>query len=282
MDKLATPFVEFFSKILDLFTAIVNAAAPGLRQSPFFSALIILAVLISLLAIVAISQGIVIEALLIGVVGLLVLMVSGVIVVRNGVSYQNDEIRASLPVDSGAMTTPRDKAENIGQLPDARKTDIRKILKGAAEESAEHLVLPVGHVRANLFGKFSDGFIRIIDDLTFQMNHPEELTVKMPIGYGSTGRCYETGTPNIAVLKSDWGPHALADPEMRKLHPDLKWIVSVPVLSQDSTRRPIAVLNVDGIKDRRNENDLKDVLRLLFKWSAVISLLLTPGDSDKE
>lgn len=107
------------------------------------------------------------------------------------------------------------------------------------------------------------------------MNRVEELTISMPVGYGSAGICFDTGKPNIAVFRENWGSAVIAAPELSKVHPDLRWIVSVPVLiTTGAGAKPFWVLNVDGLNERKTETQLQPVVPNLFKWSQLISLIL--------
>jgi hypothetical protein len=161
------------------------------------------------------------------------------------------------------------------QLNKEQKDGVCKILKEVVLEVAKVLNLSSNLVRSNLFGKDEHNSLRMIRDLTFQMDRFAELTISMPVGYGSTGRCFSTCQSNIAVLANDWGKDVIEDEELKKVHPDLKWIISIPVLGGNEMTKPIWVLNVDGLQERKHPDELRSALSQMFKYSKLISLILT-------
>lgn len=160
------------------------------------------------------------------------------------------------------------------QLKEEQKRRIREMLMAAAKEVAKRFNLSSDLVRSNLFGRDRHDRLRMITDLSYQMNHPSELTIEIPVGYGSTGRCFKTCQPNIAVKEDDWGKDVIEDAELRKVHPDLKWIISVPVLGRAKPAQPIWVMNVDGLVEMRHSDDLRKVSLHMLKYSEAISLIL--------
>ena len=80
------------------------------------------------------------------------------------------------------------------QLNDVQKQDIIKILGGVAKDVAEELNIPLNLIRSNLFGIDSQGRMRMLREMTFNMDREEEFTISMPVGYGSTGRCFQSGS----------------------------------------------------------------------------------------
>jgi hypothetical protein len=151
--------------------------------------------------------------------------------------------------------------------PDQR-TKIQSILRSAAEEVAKSLEIPYEYVRANVFGK-DNNRLRIVDGLTHNMTRNEELTISMPIGYGSTGRCFENCRPNIAIFHGDWGKDVIEDKELRKVHPDLRWIISFPIPDKNKNQS-IGVLNIDGLNKTFTESELEQAFRSLTWWSQLV------------
>ena len=156
---------------------------------------------------------------------------------------------------------------------------ILTLLQGATTDVAGVLELPQDLVRSNLFEMSDNDRVRIIRALTFNMNRAEELTISLPVGIGSTGRCFESGQPNIAVFREDWGQDNIEEPEFRKMHPDLRWVISVPVSATERALRPKWVLNVDGLLTRKDEYDLRGALGQIFGWSQMISLVIGKSES---
>ncbi|HWH09390.1 MAG TPA: hypothetical protein VNX21_09330, partial [Candidatus Thermoplasmatota archaeon] len=56
--------------------------------------------------------------------------------------------------------------------------------------------------------------------------------------------------------------------EKSKLHPDLRWIISVPIKDKDN--RPIAVLNVDGLESSLDRAALERGFRRIPQWCEMI------------
>ena len=162
------------------------------------------------------------------------------------------------------------------QLSDAKRADIRALLRAAAEDVAGALDTPSELVRANLFGLDADR-LRIIPELTYNMDNPEELTVSVPVGYGSTGRAFQSGRPNVALFRTDWGPDTLENDEQRKLHRDLQWIISIPVKPSRPDAKPVWILNIDGLQRKPDQRELETALQGLVHYSQMIYIILTGG-----
>jgi hypothetical protein len=159
------------------------------------------------------------------------------------------------------------------QLAPVQKAQIRDSLRLAVYDAAEALEIDAKLLRSNLFGKDEQNNMRMILDFTFNMNWREEYTISMPVGYGSTGRCFTNGEPNIAILREDWGKDSIEDEQLKKIHPDLRWIISMPVYIGDDKSHPFWVMNVDGLKVGLNESRLDVSLKQLFNWSKIISVI---------
>jgi len=160
------------------------------------------------------------------------------------------------------------------QLEYEQKEKIQMVIEQAAKEVAKQLSINSKVVRSNIFGVDEYKCLMMIPNLSYHMDHPPEKTIKIPLGYGSTGRCFKTCQPNIAVLENDWGKDMIEDEELKKVHPDLKWIISVPILGSDQPPESMWVLNVDGIQEKKTVNDLRKALSLMFKYSNIISIIV--------
>ena len=275
VDNPLSKIADIILKVVDVLGRIVEPIAP--KIPPYVGAAIILAVVAILfifgflglcilagldLTIVLIFWGPLFIILLIVLVFIIVMGIRSRSDRRKVVSYPKEEV-----IGKNNIVL----ADKLGL---DQKEGIRKVLREAAGVAAKVLNLNPDLVRSNLFGRDEHDRLRMIKDLTFQMNHPDELTLKIPIGYGSTGRCFKSSDPNIAVLENDWGRDRIEDSELRKLHPELKWIISMPVLGGGDPARPIWVLNVDGLREKRQADDLQKALRKIFKYSATISIIL--------
>ena len=159
-------------------------------------------------------------------------------------------------------------------LTSTQKQNILKLLQGATVDVAQVLGLPQDLVRSSLFERAEKERSRIISALTFNMDREEELTISLPAGCGTTGRCFEAGQPNIAIFSADWSEDHIEEPECRKMHPNLRWIISVPVVATEVALRPKWVLNVDGLQIRKEEYELRIALGQVFGWSQMVSLVI--------
>jgi len=169
-------------------------------------------------------------------------------------------------------------------LPDEIKNEIRRVLEYAAMDAAERLSLPQKLVRANIFAVDHHKIMRIPPGFTYNMNRQEELTVAIPVGYGSTGISFAEESPHIAVFREDWGKSVIADHELKKVHPDLRWIISIPVLltAEDGEKKAVWTLNVDGLVEKRTEKQLERIVPNLLPYSGVISLIINKSIGGKE
>lgn len=250
---------------------IGKVLAEALRDQPGLAAICLLVVIgaivmITLKARNKIAGFLCILAFAIGVTGIL-----GIVEVRQQREHLRNPPRVQLSETTDIGTVAQ-------RLTDKQRKDLKTVLQKAAEEVAVSLQISPELVRANIFAPYEDEKMRIVPQLTYNMNRPEELTLNIPAGYGSTGRCFRSGKPNIAILREGWGDAAIADEELRKIHPDLQWIISVPVKGIPDTVRPIWVMNIDGLKEKRNERQLQAALRNLYAWSYAVSIIISQAE----
>lgn len=193
---------------------------------------------------------------------------------KRGTGEQEQEIRKTLEAPIKVSSNTLDLAK---QLPDEKKQEIRKILRGAALDLARKLSLPEELVRANIFGVDEHHMMRMIKEFTHNMNRPQELGVTIPVGYGSTGIAFKSEKPNIAVFKKDWGASIIEGDELKKVHPDLRWIISVPVLlvTEEDETKPVWTLNVDGLYEKKTKEELDSHWPDLLFYSSLISLIIS-------
>lgn len=192
---------------------------------------------------------------------------------KRGTGEQKQEVRKTLelPVKVTANTL-----ELATRLPQDAKDIIRQALKGAASDTAQKLSLPENLVRANIFGVDNHKTMRIIPGFTYNMNRPEELTVAIPVGYGSTGISFAQENPHVAVFRKDWGKSVIADHELKKVHPELRWIISIPVVltAESGETEAVWTLNVDGLTEQKTEKQLECAVPDLLRYSGLISYII--------
>lgn len=258
---------------MDFLKSIGISLAEGVKKNPWLSALILVIVITAVVVTSLKAPAYIYLAIAIAVVIAIVVMYCV------GIRSQKEQIAS---YRGATMSVDRDTINLVNKLGNHDRQTLLTALKGAAEDVAEVLGINPEHVRANLFGSDSSNRMRMLAGLTYQMNRDEELTISMPVGYGSTGRCFQRGKPNIAIFRGGWGENAIEDEELRKVHPDLQWIISVPVLSGGEERRPIWVLNVDGIMEKREKDDLQAALKNLFNWSQMITFILAKSLGKQE
>ena len=97
-------------------------------------------------------------------------------------------------------------------LTNTQKQNILKLLQGATVDVAQVLGLHPDLVRSSLFERTEKERSSIISASTFNVNREEELTISLPVGCGTTGRCFEAGQPNIAIFSADWSEDHIEEP----------------------------------------------------------------------
>lgn len=268
-DKKSDSELDVLGKLIDLGRILAKGAA----KHPFIAGIVFCILIVTVamlyLALIGSFQSQNVVYIFFGF--LLVVLVAMFLIFKMEVKTQRKQIQhyAEMEVEVG-----NDTMLLVDELKDLQKQYVLRAVCGAAEDVADVLEIPHNFVRSNLFGVDSDNRMRMIREFTYNMNRDPELTITMPVGYGSTGRCFQSGKPNIAVFREGWGEDTIDDEELRKVHPDLQWIISVPVLVGGGKVRPIWVLNVDGLRERMGESDLKRALSHLFSWSQIISLII--------
>ena len=148
-------------------------------------------------------------------------------------------------------------------------------------------ILGLERVRSNIFTLGEDGKLRILGSFHLNMGGgtvgDQELTISIPNGLLSSGRAFKYARPVLSIKGEDgkW-PYAydiedtypeLQD-EVRKAHPDLKWITSMPIPYQVRRFELVSgVLNIDGLEDPPSTNALRALLVDLSTAAALIGLL---------
>lgn len=161
----------------------------------------------------------------------------------------------------------------------ARTKHIMKVLLERAKS-----ILKRELVRENIFTFHQDGTLRILDGFHFNMEGlmlgPNELTITIPDGFLTTGRAHKYFRAVLSLKGEDgkW-PYAAdtesikpeLQSEVQKAHPDLKWIISMPIPYQIKPFKMVCgVLNIDGL-DRVPSRE--QMLQLLADQTAAAALI---------
>ncbi len=131
-------------------------------------------------------------------------------------------------------------------------------------------------IRANIFFPERRGrgyVLKIRPGLHCQMSEPE-LGITLKEGQGLTGRVILSGEPQVArrldTEPTGWDTLYKLTPELAKIiHPDLKWIVSMPLKGGDN--KPIGVMNIDGLTHDFEMDDLYACARKLTTLAILLA-----------
>jgi hypothetical protein len=167
-------------------------------------------------------------------------------------------LKLPMPVDK--VDELRNYLENVQQAAFAW-------LKGRRSDVS----LQLNEIRANIFladyGKADSRapFVLFIPDrLRIGMNDHPDKDIRFRPGQGLTGRAFIEPDRKFAKTSETTPGHhifdevyELTDEQKRMVHPDLRWIVSFPLNVLDGVKRkPVGVLNVDGLKHQYTDDDL--------------------------
>jgi hypothetical protein len=90
-----------------------------------------------------------------------------------------------------------------------------------------------------------------------QMNHPDEWDIRFHPGEGATGTVFDEGQQKIIDSKYFF----LSERHKSQINPDLKWIISTPLKSNEGTT--LGVLNVDCIRHDLDRESIKQLAKLM-------------------
>lgn len=228
-------------------------------------------VLVILIAAIAVTTGAGSAAMLFFLLVVLVAVGGGVYLLIVSTIGRQKQMNKAIAAESTTLPGP---GELIELLSPEEKRNILEVMDAARNAVSQQLDLDVGHVRSNVFALGAGNTLAMVKELTLNMERQEELTITMPVGYGSTGKCFARREPGIAVFKEGWGEFAIADPELRKAHPDLQWIISIPIFLRIRNEKvPIWILNIDGLIDRRSEGQLSGAIPAILPFAQLLAIL---------
>jgi pimeloyl-ACP methyl ester carboxylesterase len=153
----------------------------------------------------------------------------------------------------------------------ARQKLVRAELQAFRQNGARHLGYDVNRVRVNLFGMI-DGALRMLPSVADNMTFAPEYELEILPGQGGTGDAYQNGVICVLSKTGDsWSGNNLPTAELAKIHPELGWIVSLPVKGEEDGPA-LGVVNIDGL------GELPEVLRDKSSEAFAAVLLALQGE----
>lgn len=165
------------------------------------------------------------------------------------------------------------------------ETRTKQIMKVLLDRAKSLLRLEL--VRTNIFTLHEDGKLRILEGFHVNMQGPmageNELSIAIPSGLLSSGRAYRYFRPVLSLKSPDgkWPyasdtesttPDIIA--EVQKAHPDLKWIISMPIPYQVQPFKLVGgVLNIDGLGTTPNKDQMRELLTDMSTAATLIAVL---------
>lgn len=158
-----------------------------------------------------------------------------------------------------------------------KRNEICKVLQEASRKFAAALDFPGYYIRSNLFFINKKKKLRIFKDCCHNMKHLREFDLSIDIDEGCTGKCYKTGRIQLAIKvlqrQEEWGDRVLNNYNMDLINPDLKWIVSIPIMDKD--RNVLCIMNVDGIVEDVDRLKIEEFSReILPKYATMIYCII--------
>lgn len=165
------------------------------------------------------------------------------------------------PAPGNGFMRPRNSLQYVEALSAKDKNGLHEALVILAGLQARRLGVEPPLVRTNMFGYDDRGMLRMVPGLTHNI-HGDELTVEMPPGYGCAGAAFEQGQPQKAVnTDGSWREFGIKASELRKVAPELRWIVAVPFsVDPASDQKPHYVVGVDGLRHMPTEAQLQQAV----------------------
>jgi hypothetical protein len=156
------------------------------------------------------------------------------------------------------------------EIPQHVQEQLHELLKAAANEVASQQQLTQSQVRAALLLPEGQS-LRMTRSLTWNIDDPNELEIRIGPGQGSSGRAFQTGKSNVAIYHDAHADSSLPEQERVRVDRNLKWIISTPILSGGDTA--VGVLNVDGLTGKTEEDLVKSAGSLAY-WAQLAGLIL--------
>lgn len=249
----------------NVFSTLIGILGQRIRNEKLAAAVL----LIALLGWVVVAVSSSAQPLLILVAGIGFVFIVIVVAIALLISYFRGE-------GSGTAPSKEDiKKNTIGiaqRLNKAQRATVVGQLSAVRAAVAESLKASEEDVRAAVLA-VDQGYLRIIPDLHVSDYLPQELSVRMPIGYGVAGRTFAQEKERAMSGSKGFGRADLEPDERKKVHFNLKWIISEPIFCGEPPECTW-VLNVDGLRTEFDEATLQSALPAVREASTQIGHVL--------
>lgn len=152
---------------------------------------------------------------------------------------------------------------------------LKKYLKGICNDVGGNLSIPEADLRSNVFMPTKKNTLRITPGLHHNMDVPGELRLEIVpgdgMGHGTTGNAFHHGAAVIARAADGWDRYGLDEQQTRLLHPDVKWVVSMPIPKPDGGGQLYGVLCVDCLRTDKTVDALRPLPNALLNWVGLFS-----------
>lgn len=153
-------------------------------------------------------------------------------------------------------------------LPEDYATELREGLSDLQQYAAKQLQVSPDLVRANLFLPYK-GKLHIVPSCCVNMLYAPELELQLRLnGKSCTAMAYEDDRPRfVERIGLSWSNGSLTAEDLKKIAPNLKYVLSFPIFSHNGDRT-LGVVNIDGLdltpQLLQNEQDLASLMELLW------------------
>lgn len=187
----------------------------------------------------------------------------------------------------------------IKQLPrETAKRRISQIMKTLIRRAIDELSVDQAQVRANIFKAKNETWLNIAngfhENMKVEAPNKDELKIEILNGHLSTGTAYKYSLPILSIKKAggnwshmpayeDLAHHHLniqkedfekLKTELDKAHPNLKWIISMPIPFQVQPFKIVCgVINLDGLSSTPHRDQLINLLADVAVAAALIGVI---------
>ena len=270
--------LEVLTELPKGFWEILKYFGKGVVASPFYSFLVVLALLLLAGAFAAMKiGGATSVVVLFGmfVLGLVIIVTIGLLGTRIQKTGLRKEVEA-WTVENRADAFVGKIEGDPSSASRAVQNTIGKHLEAYRDFVASFLEVPKDFVRTNIFLPNAKGLLDIPRGLHFNMADPKELTIELPPGEGATGSAFSLIKPIIATRETAEFPYGVPRPQRAKVSDRLQWILSLPILADGKV---IGVLNADGVDVHKTKKQLRPIIPALRPWADFIGNLFESQSS---